>query len=655
MAEGVELSVIIPAYNNAEVLPYSLRQLREWFSRYSSPAELIFVNDGSSDGTSALLDAFAKENPFTRVIHLSRNSGKGRAVKEGLARARGDFAVFTDADLSYGTAIFDSMLAHLKAHPKIDFLYGSRKNSFSRELSGYSAFRRIGSALFVRLARLLAAPGVRDTQCGIKMFRSGIVPVLVEKLSVGRFAFDVELFVIVAENGFIHADFPVELLHEKNTSIRFVRDAVRMGVDLFWIALRRFFGLYRAKKAKFPLRRVLFAVFLLLFAAMLLYGFPDSAAPWFDEGINLNLARTLAEKGVFSLQTAPETFVSEKPLLITTGYPALFPVALSFSLLGVGLWQAKMVMLLFLAAFVFLACRLAEKLYGRESTLFVFVLLVTFLPLYGNGKSILGEIPGLVFFLAGLLLVSRERAGPAFFVGVLFGLAAATKSSFLIVLGAVVAGEAYAAFQQGRWNPRRLLYLAAGMSIPLVAWVFTLVPGESVPGLLQNAFEYYRNPYAVHGTVFANLARFFTESTPLHYALLLLAMLAYTLRRGLARLSKEEVNVLVFVLLNLAFYLTTVGWYRYFFPSHLLLLILLPGILLLLFYRAPRIRYVLLSVLSLVQLSVLAVNIRDPLYHSATPRQFGEAANRLVGGDEVVVVDNPEIAFFIERDRKSVV
>lgn len=406
------------------------------------------------------------------------------------------------------------------------------------------------------------------------------------------------------------------------------------------------------------LHTVLVIGLLVFFLALLGYGFPDSPAPWFDEGIHLNLARTLAEEGVFSLETAPGEFVNDKPLLITTGYPLLVPVAFSFKLFGIGLWQAKIVMAGFLVMFAYLAYALAKKLYGKESALFSLALLVTFLPLYGNGKSVLGEIPGLVFFLAGLLLAGRERE-PAlppkadqsggwstFLAGALFGLAAATKSSFLIMLVAVAVGEAYVMFQRKRFNLDRLLLLAIGASIPLMVWIWTLIPGEITAGLVQNVTDYYRNPYDSEGTVLPNLKRFFTESTPLHYALFLVAILISAFRRRISSLNREEVMALMFVAFNLIFYLTTVGWYRYFFPSHVLLLVLFPGALMYLFKNVP-IRTALLSALVLVQVGVLIVTIRDPLYHNPVPRQLGAAVNELVGNREVVVIDHPEIAFFI--------
>src|SRR3989344_4942233 len=105
----------------------------------------------------------------------------------------------------------------------------------------------------------------------------------------------------------------------------------------------------------------------LFFICLLWYGFPDSPSPWFDEGINLGIAKSWVKHGVFSLETGPGEFVNERSLLITTNYPLLFWVWISFKLFGIGLWQAKIVMFVFLALFAFLSYLLVKKHYGKKN------------------------------------------------------------------------------------------------------------------------------------------------------------------------------------------------------------------------------------------------------------------------------------------------
>src|SRR3989344_655987 len=389
-----------------------------------------------------------------------------------------------------------------------------------------------------------------------------------------------------------------------------------------------------------------FFVLLALFAYMVFSGFPDSSAPWFDEGINLGIAKTWAENGIFSLQTGPGEFVAEKPLLISTNYPLLAPVALSFKLFGVGLWQAKVVAYLFLAIFILLAYCLVKKHYGEKNALLSLALLITFLPLYGNGKSVLGEIPGLVYFFGGLLILSQNKNWPLFWAGILFGLAAATKSSYLLFVGALAAAEIYRAIKLGRLDYFRWLALGSGMIIPLLAWIYSLIPlsGFSLNSL-NEMLKLYSNPYNADNTVLNNLKRFFTESTPAHYLLLLLAVVFAKVSQKLRYVFWAEAALLGFVGLNLIFYFRTVGWYRYFFPSHLALLILLPPALAYLFSRFPAgvgiKKYgatIIIMILAAVQLVVLLENRQESVYYNPIPRQFAGAVSEIAPQDKTILV-----------------
>lgn len=652
-------SLIIPLFNSAAALPATLRTLQDFFSGKEYLEEIIFVSDGGLDESAALIRAFqARTGLPVRLIERADNRGKGASVKEGVfaASERSAYVFFTDDDLPFGVEVIERMYRRFVSDPHLDLLVGDRTAGASRPR--YPLHRRAGGYLFSLLLPRFVTREFPDTQCGLKGFKTEIAKQIFARIRCARWTFDAEILLLALQRRLRIEKVPV-LFRGEVTGTRFTpKDAFAVAVEL--ARLRIIHALARSSLH----HTALCACLALFFAGALLYGFPDSPSPWFDDGIHLNLARTLAEEGVLNLETAPGVFVNEKPLLITTNYPLLLPVALSFKLFGVGLWQAKIVMAGFLIAFVCLAYALARKLYGKESALLAFALLVTFLPLYGNGKSVLGEIPGLVFFLGGLLFVGRGKepartetdevhsgGWPTFFAGFLFGLAAATKSSFLIMLPAVAAGEAYGMWQRRQFNLDRLLLLSIGASIPLIVWVWTLIPQELTAGFLQQVIALYRNPYGAEGVALPNLLRFVTESTPLHYALLLGTVLVAASRRRLAVLSREEVTALVFIGLNLLFYLTTVGWYRYFFPSHALLLVLFSGAAWFLFTR-PLLRLALLSGLLLIQLGVFIVNIREPLYHNGAPRQFGEAASEIIGEREVVVIDNPEIAFFVQSENR---
>lgn len=398
---------------------------------------------------------------------------------------------------------------------------------------------------------------------------------------------------------------------------------------------------------------------IVIFVGLVFYGFPDSPSPWFDEGLNLGIAKSWVEQGVYSLQTAPNAFVEERSLLITTNYPLLFFIALSFTIFGVGLWQAKIVMILFLFVFSALFYQLTKKYYGKWFALASFALLITFLPLYGNGKSVLGEIPGLVYFLGGLLMLDTKRSWQVFVMGLFFGLAAVTKPIYLLILAAVFSGEIWAAIKDKNIPYRRWLWMTGGAILPLFVWLYTLIPGHITRDYIANILSYYGNPYKTENTMIPNLFKFISESTPIHFALLLGVFIFSKIITKLRSFTRSEVVLLVFIFLNFFFFLKTAGWYRYFFPAHILLFILFPAAL---FRVAQKLTgkksfkvyapIIIVMTLFIAQSANLFAHIRDTLYFNPQPRQFSNIINEVVPADKnILVVNHPEIAFFLNSDR----
>jgi len=397
----------------------------------------------------------------------------------------------------------------------------------------------------------------------------------------------------------------------------------------------------------------------IFFIALVGYGFPDSSSPWFDEGINLGVAKSWVEQGVFSLQTGPEEFVGDRALLITTNYPLLFFVAASFKIFGVGLWQAKIVMIIFLLIFAWLFWQLTKKHYGKNCAWASLALLIAFLPLYGNGKSALGEVPGLVYFLGGLLMFDKKKSWQIFLAGLLFGLGAATKSIYLLFIFSVFAGEVFIAVRNKKIDYRRVWLLAGGAALPLLVWIYTLAPDNFTPAYLQKTLSLYGNPYKTTNVIFANLFRFISESTPLHFALLFCAFVFAKAIKKFRYLSQTEAVLLVFAVLNFIFYLKTAGWYRYLFPAHLMLFVLFPAALFKIGDEFCANNYLkkygavaIIAILFLAQSVNLFLNIKNPLYYNSQPREFAEEANKIMPADkDVLILNYPEVAFMLKSER----
>jgi hypothetical protein len=394
---------------------------------------------------------------------------------------------------------------------------------------------------------------------------------------------------------------------------------------------------------------------LLLFTVLVFYGFPDSPSPWFDEGVILGVAKSYVQDGVYDFKTGPGQYTGKPYLLITSNYPLLFFIGTIFELLGIGLWQAKIVMIIFLFVFFALFYLIIKKYYGRNFALMGLALVITFLPLYGNGKNALGEIPGLVYFFGGLLLLDKRKWWQLFLAGILFGLGAATKSLYMLFVPALLGGEIWLAIKSKNIEWKRWAWLAAGGLLPLCLWIWTILPAGLSWSSFSESAAYYKNPYnlVAQSVVFKNFLRFFTETTPLHFSLLFgVFAISKIIRRDFKQI---EVVLFLFIVLDWLFYLKTAGWYRYFFPAHISLFILFPyafGVIAQKFVPSKfqfRTGAILILAVFTFQFYHLLSNINQKLYYNPLPRMFAQRVNQIVPAEkDILVVHNPAVAFLLE-------
>lgn len=231
------LSVIVPAYNEADRLPPTLRRIRGWLDEQGEAYEVIVVDDGSLDGTAATTEALRADWPELQVLQLPVNTGKGAAVRAGMLRARGELRLFTDADLS--APIEDLPLLRERIGGDTQVAIGSRAvdrsfvevhQPFHREFMG-----RVNNVLI----RSLVLRGIRDTQCGFKLFTAEAAVACFAPLRTLRFGFDVEVLVRARRCGWTIAEVPVHWRHVEASRVRALRDSTRMIWDLATIRLRR--------------------------------------------------------------------------------------------------------------------------------------------------------------------------------------------------------------------------------------------------------------------------------------------------------------------------------------------------------------------------------------------------------------------------------
>ena len=243
MSSSPELSIIIPAVNEEGRLPETLRKIHEYLMARSLSAEVLVVDDGSTDSTAQVVDASRHSYPEVRRITNAANHGKGYAVRQGMLEARGEIALFTDADLSTPIEEADKLLAALRGR-RCDGAIGSR--ALDRRLieSRQSMMREAGGILFNRVVRLTTGLRFADTQCGFKAFRLESARILFEQQRVTGFGFDPEILFLAKRRGLRVAEIPVRWAHHPASKVKFVKDGLRMLGELWLIRSNAWRGLY---------------------------------------------------------------------------------------------------------------------------------------------------------------------------------------------------------------------------------------------------------------------------------------------------------------------------------------------------------------------------------------------------------------------------
>ncbi|WP_232794191.1 glycosyltransferase, partial [Pseudofrankia saprophytica] len=219
------MSVVVPAFNEARRLPWSLPVLSDVLRRLPG-AELIVVDDGSTDDTARVAAELLRDVPDSRVIRLPWNNGKGAAVRIGVAAAVGEAIVFMDADLASDVADLPLLLAALE-HAEVAL--GSRRLGRSADRV---ATRRLGSWAFNQLTRSLVSLDLADTQCGFKAFRHAEAKVLFGLSRANGFGFDVEVLSLARSLGYRIAEIPVRWSEEPGGTFRVVRHTPAMLAEL---------------------------------------------------------------------------------------------------------------------------------------------------------------------------------------------------------------------------------------------------------------------------------------------------------------------------------------------------------------------------------------------------------------------------------------
>lgn len=281
-----EISLIIPVYNESQRLKPAMDKLVS-FSEMNPDVELVFIDDGSTDCTSQIIQSYYTK--ITRINHyrFRHNWGKGGAVRFGMHVSRGETVCFMDADLSFSLRQISSF--HALLQKGADVVIGSRQEQERNPL-----YRKITSTAFHSFVRILGLTSVRDTQCGMKAFKKNTVLQLLPETKCTSFAFDVEWMALAERYHMDIHEVPVNWVHRDGSTVRWIH-LLQMAVSLLHIRLRLFLRFERERFSPIFAREVSISLGLFAVALAIRLPFLYTVPHFIDEWREVSLASQIAK------------------------------------------------------------------------------------------------------------------------------------------------------------------------------------------------------------------------------------------------------------------------------------------------------------------------------------------------------------------------
>ena len=235
------VSIVIPALNEAARIGSSLEKICSFLDKRGLTAEVIVVDDGSTDRTSEIAASFKRK--VVRVVSNNKNQGKGYSVRKGFFQSRGTWVLFTDSDLSAPIEELDALLK--AAAGGTDIVIGSRALDRSTILVHQPRLRECGGIVYNWAVQLLLGLSIKDTQCGLKLFHRERLKSVFQQQTIHGFGFDPELLFLAKRHGLEILEIPVAWSHDEGSKVQFLSDGIRMFLDLLRIRVNWLIGKYR--------------------------------------------------------------------------------------------------------------------------------------------------------------------------------------------------------------------------------------------------------------------------------------------------------------------------------------------------------------------------------------------------------------------------
>ncbi len=234
-----QISIIIPVYNEEKRITSAIEKITAYFKKHDYWHEIILVDDGSTDKT---IQKSKDTKEDIQILQNKQNTGKGYSVKQGMLHAKGDYLLFTDADMSTPIEELDKFIQIIDTG--FDIVIGSRAVHGADIKKRQPLYRELIGKTFNKIVRLITVRGIKDTQCGFKLFKKNCVKEIFGKQTIERFCFDVEVLHIAKKKGYKIKEVPVIWINDNRTTVKPIKDALRMLRDIIKIRLNSIRGKY---------------------------------------------------------------------------------------------------------------------------------------------------------------------------------------------------------------------------------------------------------------------------------------------------------------------------------------------------------------------------------------------------------------------------
>jgi glycosyltransferase involved in cell wall biosynthesis len=222
------LSIIIPAYKEAKRIHKSLDAIEKYIKSKDFVVEVVVVLDGTPDDTLGVAESYKEKIPTLKIIDRKENKGKGYTVKQGMLEAEGELRLFCDADNSTPVEQVDKLLYWVN---KYDVVIGSRYVEGGKLARPQSFPRKMGGRALNLIIRMLAIPGIKDTQCGFKLFSEKAAKEIFPRQSFDRWSFDIELLAIARRLGYKIKEVGITWYDDPHSLVNPIKDGIRMVKD----------------------------------------------------------------------------------------------------------------------------------------------------------------------------------------------------------------------------------------------------------------------------------------------------------------------------------------------------------------------------------------------------------------------------------------